>query len=232
MQTALSCGSKYFTIYQKLLKGMADEDDYAGEEPYNEYKAAFKAHCMDTVKKLISDHMDMAMIVDQIAKDKSFCQRSERIKGHKFITIRPPPNTPFECFFRAVNEYLTRKWINSFELVFEQKGETEETLGYGFHVHLVVQHKGNKGKSAMIEECQHDFKKYNIQLGGNQPYIVPIQDQKNLEKILNGYMSDWKKNDQLKCAAFSMDEPWRQKVGLLRKYNEAPLPIPRGLLSP
>lgn len=212
---------------------MATEDDYNDpSQPYNEYVKDFKANAMKNLKKLINDHMEMAELVEEVAIERGFKQRSTRIAGYKFITIRPPPTTHFESFFRAVNEYLGRKWIKSFELVFEQKGETEETMGLGFHVHIIVQHASNKGKTAMIEECQNDFKKYNITLGGNQPYIAPIKDEANLERVLNGYMADWKKTDLLKCAAFNMDEPWRQKIGLLRKYNEHPLPIPRGLLSP
>lgn len=74
-----------------------------------------------------------------------------------FITIRPPPKTEFTEFLTDVNHfmaYLSEKTKGY--MCHEQSGSSQETLGHGFHVHILVD-KYQK-KSYMLQAITRKFK--------------------------------------------------------------------------
>lgn len=158
---------------------------------------------------------------------KKWLEPKEKIKSTKFLTFRPTDETTIEQLFYGTQEWLSRRWIKEFKLVFEQKGETKNEIGRGKHIHIIFSHT-QKSKGEMIDEIQRDYKKYNIVFANNQPKIDDIKTTADLERITN-YIGDYKEEDELKKKAFAMDSIYRDQIGLRRFYDIAPLPTPKGL---
>lgn len=159
---------------------------------------------------------------------KKYMCANEKVKSTKWLTFRPVDDTTIEQLWYGTQEWINRRWIKEFKMVFEQKGETEDELGKGKHIHVIYTHT-QKSQGEMIDEIQRDYKKYGVVFGGNQPKISPIKTAGDLERLHN-YIKEYKEDDELKKKAFALDGVWRDTVGLRRFYDIAPLPTPKGLI--
>jgi len=75
-------------------------------------------------------------------REKLKAQKSDRVCGRFFwLTIRPPHDTPYDAFKKAVIKLSKKKFIKSYMYVYEQTAskQNERELGHGFHIHMVFE---------------------------------------------------------------------------------------------
>lgn len=125
-----------------------------------------------------------------------------------FLSVRPPPETTWEQFKKDV-AVLIDKVKTDGHYCFEQKGDTEETMGHGFHIHLICEHYGTR--DAFLKMVKRNF-----------PYITNgivlkvLKGLSNYNKVY-GYITGAK--EEAKKGACLYDDPWRKSLGLLSLYS-------------
>jgi hypothetical protein len=129
------------------------------------------------------------------------------------LSIRPPDKTDLAKFVRDVSFFVgtwAKKW-SWFEYAFEQVGETAETMGKGFHCHLIFEiNATNYYRQHILRDAFSGF-----------PYVA--QPSIHLDKLFNverakEYIRGIKKDDD-KELGVEFNTPWREKVGLLNLYD-------------
>lgn len=142
---------------------------------------------------------------------------------YALITIRPIEGTCLVYFEKAIATYMERPWVHGAEYHFEQTGENHESLGNGFHVHIVAKCK----KSIRVPEIEMDARKdlepitFSIQIGENKSPSCPkprkfLQTERDLQYALNYIRGD--KHNEDKDDAVYMNEEWRKLNGLQDVY--------------
>lgn len=124
------------------------------------------------------------------------------------LTVRPAEGTDWATF-KGTTEQFVGKWAdawNWFEYAFEQKGETRDDMGRGFHVHIVFStSKKNYYKSHVLRDAKRSWS----YVADN---CIQVDVIKNLERARAYIRGD--KNDASKVAAVEVDALWRDSVNL------------------
>lgn len=83
--------------------------------------------------------------------------RKPKNKAHYFITISLETSS-LEDIRKAIQRTLKKCWIvnNTWYYCIEQRGDSQETMGRGLHIHLLI--LKNKRKSQVIRELAGTFK--------------------------------------------------------------------------
>ena len=76
-----------------------------------------------------------------------------------FITINPKPDTDFNEFKSAIEDISTFCWIEKCYWVFEQRGNNNDTIGNGFHSHILIE-KHNCEFGKMKQQITNKMKKF------------------------------------------------------------------------
>lgn len=122
-----------------------------------------------------------------------------------FVTIRPDEKKIIlEDFRRKVISYLDRKCMKAYYLSFEQKGTSIETLGSGFHAHILI-----KSTWRSKGECLRDtLSTFNKMCANN---CIEIKTTREPEKIRDNYLLDYKSEDGHKEITKEWDTIWRNE---------------------
>lgn len=138
-----------------------------------------------------------------------------------FITVRPTTETRFTLFQKLVEKAFTKKWINKYIYVYEQKGNSKDTIGDGFHIHALVDIPDNKPNSDIYREFRNTFKKV---CGPKGVHFYPCTESLREEKLeyigctkeyqfINPNTYDFKKKDgkkdEDKCKCLPFDEEYK-----------------------
>lgn len=149
-------------------------------------------------------------------------KKPEKLSENYFwITLRPGDEhrNRFTDFKHLVlTKYLTRNCFISYRYAWEQKGETPETMGHGYHIHILAHCPNYLMKTQLIKDTKSTFKKF---CNGDVPdafvqieYIRTNDHFNNIRAYIMGY-----KTDSWKDEACAMDKPWREKYGLDDLYG-------------
>jgi hypothetical protein len=144
-----------------------------------------------------------------------------------FITIRPQQQISWNDFHAHVLTFVKRKAFIDYTLSFEQKGMTTETLGEGFHVHIVANCKW-RSKGEALRDTQSSFNKMCA------PNCIEVLPTRGPDQIIQNYLLDYKSDDNHKICTKTWDTLWREKVGInnimstLAKWNTQIAEEPRG----
>jgi len=133
------------------------------------------------------------------------------------VTISPDETKiDFDTFYCLIQRLMKRKCFIDYTLSFEQRGTTEETLGQGFHVHIVAK-MTQRGKQNVIADV------YNTVKHCCEKQCVDVGLAKTPEKMIQNYLIDYKSDDGHKVETRDWDAKWRKKNGILPLYeNEMP----------
>lgn len=167
-------------------------------------------------------------LIDILSKHGFNMKRgTEKITGKWFfITLRPEKKHEhrFTDFKAEVMEYLKRTMFVDWSMVFEQKGETQETIGEGYHCHILCKCADWATKKKMINDTKSTWKKW---LNGDVPdafvqidKVETITDKDNKIRYMNG-----EKADEWKQKAVEMDTVFREHHHLEKLYKPS-LPRP------
>jgi len=115
-------------------------------------------------------------------------------KDWYFLTVNPAPDIKLTVFMKTVEKALKKKWITYYLMVYEQRGETEEEAGRGFHTHIIF-NKGCK-HCKIVSEMKNTFSKMCDCSKDNFFNLVSIGEEEKKRKIeyLIGQKADVEKH--------------------------------------
>lgn len=126
------------------------------------------------------------------------------------VGIRPKDGTPFAAFRDKVIQFSTAAlWESEVVFTFEQKGTSVETLGQGFHAHIVG--RSQRTKSAILKEAKRRFGAW-----------CPEPNVRKLTRAcdyIQDYFIDYKCDDHDKASTKTWDAQWRAANELLPLYG-------------
>lgn len=134
---------------------------------------------------------------------------------HYMLTVRPPHNTNFETL-KFSTESFVKKWEShwdNWEYAYEQKGETEDTLGYGCHVHIIISTTTpNYYPSHILKHAKSTWS----YVAANCIQVDTLQNIPKAKEYIRGI-----KSDESKKQACVMDIKWREKNGIQQLYEKS-----------
>lgn len=131
-----------------------------------------------------------------------------------FITIRPDDKRiSFNDFNAKVIEYLSRKCFLSYTCSYEQKGTSDETLGKGFHCHIVATMR-QKSKGEVLRDTLSSFKPW-IDEGIIASNCIQVCITNNGPQLIQSYLIDYESEDNHKVITKEWDVKWRQENNIL-----------------
>lgn len=133
-----------------------------------------------------------------------------------FITIRPDETKcNFDEFYDIVRKYCQRKFFYEFTLSFEQKGIDDDSIGKGFHVHIVANTR-HRSQSECLRDTKSTFKSIAAD------NCIDVKTTRNPKDIIQKYLTDYESDDNHKVATKNADMKWREKEKLDPLYTEVP----------
>lgn len=145
---------------------------------------------------------------------------TNKIKQNYFITIRPDNKSiTFEQFKNDVLSFLKRKCFIEYTASFEQKGTSLETLGEGFHTHIIA-HMTQRSKGEVLRDTQSTFKSYT---SANCIEVIVLKTPERKQCALD-YITNYTSNDDHKIITQMWDSQWREKLNIPHLYQSEKLP--------
>lgn len=183
-------------------------------------KAYYRA-IQDAEASLIRQRVEDGDFEGMPELEKIYSQIKNRRKNggalyeYEWVTVNCAPGVQLEDVQRKVEKFVNRKIVKRAEWVYEQRGTTEEDMGSGMHVHMLVQQSGSLFHGDFSRNAKNTFKS----LVGN-PNAIHILGCKNVKDVENRrkYMSG-EKDDEAKMRKVSIDKLWRRKNNLLPYYK-------------
>lgn len=164
---------------------------------------------MKNMKKIEEKNHKKKKIVTAKAHNNQYC----------FITINPKPTVKLVDFQKKMEKLVNRSIFTGGMYVLEQRGDTKETAGKGFHCHMLctrnLDYKPFKVASCIKNTCKtlcnvKDSRLCNIQHIGDEFYI----DKRE-------YILGHNKTGENKSKKQDIDIYWRKKNNLSQYYKDA-----------
>lgn len=161
--------------------------------------------------------------MDELWQDvKSLQEKQLRLNKYKiiynyyWITINPKPEITMEKFFQIINKITNLKIFRKCIFSFEQRGETEQTIGSGLHCHIL----GCAGNGYSHSHFCSRIRNYFTEFVGNistHVWIVKIPEDWIEEKVqyIRGLKWDPEKEQKI-----NMDRIWRMEKGIHPYYTK------------
>lgn len=149
----------------------------------------------------------------------SHLQRVEELQSkckYIFLTINPNPHITLQDFIKTCEKMMSKPWIQNYLYVYEQRGETLEDCGKGFHFHAIIEKPSNKSYKHIVREMSSsanrlcDTSNYHFY---NLKNITEEEKERKIQYITG------RKADTSKHAKQDMDIPFRERNKLLSYYN-------------
>jgi hypothetical protein len=140
------------------------------------------------------------------------------VLGDRFalITMRPEPGTCLVWFEQSLCDLQHQPWIKCAEIHMEQTGTDQESLGEGFHAHMVCKVTRTKRAGDIAKDLVKHFEPSRVHIEiGNKKHKF-LKTERDLEYALNYIRGD--KHDEDKEDAVIMNEDWRKLHGLQDVY--------------
>lgn len=147
-----------------------------------------------------------------ITKNNEIKENSKYI----FITINPNAQITLLDFINKINKLMSKKWMGSYLYVYEQRGETLEEVGKGFHFHAIIEKPKTKKYSEMIRELSNSANSVCDTSNFHFFNIKSISEEECQRKII--YLTG-SKADECKHLKQTMDIVFRNNNNLKSFYN-------------
>jgi len=136
-----------------------------------------------------------------------------------WLTVNPKPKTDPLKFFSLLHKFANRKMFTEYYYVIEQRGTTEETIGKGFHSHLLLKRHLNYKPSIVIKNSKNTFK-HMTRVDNDEVFFHKWCPQDYLaDKLI--YMTENKGEE--KSLKQKYDIPFRKKYSLKNLYQSIAL---------
>lgn len=180
---------------EEIIKQALNEKDYARA-----------IQLMEELHSAQRIHRQRSMIKSFQAPSQ---QERKEISDILWITVNPSPDVTFEEFRKYTEKCFMKKWITSYIYVYEQRGQSLEELGKGFHLHALIKKPEDKSRAHCIREIASSFRKctdisnyhfYNTKWLDTEEYL------RKIKYIVGDKVSTEDNNKALKQ---EMDVQWR-----------------------
>lgn len=203
------------TIIKEYIKCGGERKSLQDE--WSEVCRKERAKKLIEIYKFFSSHgkidNDLQPILKAIREDKK-----DRPSGRIYwITVNPKPDIKFDEFKKTVEKQLSRKFVKSYVMAYEQKASEEngEPIGFGFHCHILMERTEESEPSNKIQKyIRAGFKKVCDSQNKNVLYwkICPRQ---YIEDKINYFIDKNKDDDHIdKQNKQKYDVVWREKENL------------------
>lgn len=177
------------------------------DEQIEEQAALSKQNTIDVEMLLIKEAIDLnERVLGPLLDGKKINNKS-----YFFISVRPQNDDDFWTFKKQCDRFASSKQISEAAWSFEQKGESIDTLGNGYHFHLVA--KFDLYKSQVLQQAVSAFKKFA------QPQCVDVKVCGNPIEHVQRYLVDYDCDDDHKSCTKEWDARWRTSLGLEALYT-------------
>lgn len=196
----------FYTLAAKLRRDIARQADHLETLGYDESTAGeiAKSSAMTTFEANTRLGIELMLKYKEIASEMGLIQ--DKVYNTFMITIRPEcKKVSFEKFYDDVYDYLERKMFcgkHIYAVRFEQKGTSDETLGHGFHVHIISE-TNCRSKGEVLRNTISTFKNY---CAAN---CIQVDLCKNPEETKQKYLIDYESKDGHKIVTKEWDDKWR-----------------------
>lgn len=133
-----------------------------------------------------------------------------------FLTINPNPRITLKDFVSTCDKMMSKTWMTNYLYCYEQRGETPEECGKGYHFHAIIEKPTTKAYSHIVREMATSASKLCDTSEYHFYNLKNISDEEKERKII--YITG-RKADPAKWAKQDMDIPFRLKNGLKSCYN-------------
>lgn len=149
----------------------------------------------------------LALAYKDVATEMGLLQ--SKAKNTFMITIRPEcKKINLHTFKKDVDDYLQRQMFKHIYICsFEQKGTSVDTLGHGFHVHIIAE-TTCRSKGEVLRNTISTFKRYTAD------NCIQVDVCKNPESVKQDYLIDYKSQDGHKEITKEWDILWREREGI------------------
>lgn len=208
----------FYTVAARMRKAVKKEVDRARDtathlhgydtEEYRNYVDMVRRTATDIQMHEFEQTMELGLQLMETFKERVAERAVAAGERAMMLTVRPPDGTNWVTFKRNTEEFVT-KWQDGwhwYEYAFEQKGETKENMGHGFHVHLIfATSKKNYYKSHVLRDAQRAW----TYVAAN---CIQVDVIKNLARARQYIRGD--KGDEAKARAVAFNEHWRARMNI------------------
>lgn len=144
---------------------------------------------------------------------------------HLFVTVNPRPEVSVSDFVTKCHKLVQKQWIEAYEFVVEQRGDTDDEVGRGMHAHFIVRKPLTKGFAQCRRECAStmssvcDTENYCI---FNVKGLKADSDVSKARDYIRG-LKDVSGDKSYKAQRVLNDKKFRQEHGLSPLYNAGEL---------
>lgn len=199
----------------KAAKKHAMAMEALGANYKEEFDKAFDLECKSTLREIHLMKRMKDIIQDdflELIEKKPTPKRLTGVTGCYMITIRPMDGKiDWPEFETTIHTLLSRKCFTKFTYSFEQKGETIEDMGKGFHVHIVSK-VTQDSKSQLLRDIKSSLKGW-IATNKIGESGIDVQQCRNPTETIQNYLIDYKSDDDHKEKTKLIDQQWRQVIG-------------------
>lgn len=185
-------------LFTKLMKYIADSND---PELNSMLHIAISKYKQKVIDSIVSKHYRLPFEVSP---------KADKIKYTYFITISFLEKTTPDDTKDAENVMINKKYMSKCDIYHEQRGDSLDTMGIGYHIHCIVHALSTKSKQHLIRETASTFKKFID--GDNYVNVKTIKTTQDLENIQN-YVSGYK-IDKEKLKKVEIDKIFKQKYNV------------------
>lgn len=146
---------------------------------------------------------------------QEFQELVKETKQRYFVTVRPDvEKINFEQFYILCKKFLERACILESTVSFEQKGTSDETLGNGFHIHMIL-NMTQRSKGEVLRDIQSTFRSCTA------PNCIDVQVIKTQIDMTRckAYIEQYESNDEHKIVTKDWDTLWRERNKIKTTYE-------------
>lgn len=215
-------------INRKLAKALAEykitnddllKHEFVTKEEYEANEEKFRDVRVNAATKAYIEDIKVALVLrDAVRKleeetGETLLHVPQGSKQAYFITVRPDTKkVSLHQFYNDVRKFVDRKCFIEYKLSFEQKGVSDETLGDGFHVHIVASMK-QRSKGEVLRDTVNTFKGYTL------ANCVQVHTTRNPAELVENYLVNYQSDDGHKAPTQQWDAAWRAREGLANLYK-------------
>lgn len=182
---------------EALLKGLKTRlhmyyEDYLDSNEFLEMFPFFK-ECKDKAEKLLTKYI--------------------------FLTVNPEPTISLKMFRDIIEKVVKKKWMLNYIYVIEQRGNTPDEMGRGFHCHFLIDVE-NKKHSEAIRELKNTFKKV-CDVSYSSCFNIKNIKEEHLKRVIK-YITGVKK-DAFKHPKQLIDRVFRDTNHISKYYHRGEL---------
>lgn len=210
----LTTGVRLRKTIERSMKELTEvPGDYAAFDE-NAAREFAEQRALNDLAKDIRYGIRAAMLFKQIAIEEGYMSADNC--GSYFMTISPKTDViDFHSFKKLATKFLQRKCFLEYTASYEQRGRSEETLGDGFHLHIVCK-TSMSSKSELLRAAKSTFKHCT------DDQCIDVKYCKNPSEVTQKYLIDYESKDEHKIGLKEWDDKWREREGLASLYEYHP----------